>query len=88
MTLYRIQIDQRLDKMKAITDAVKTVTNSFIILTGIAYCGNNTHKPIQIIQFEDDSGNKIDFDPIIAKLKKILNMPTILVRRHPSTEWC
>ena len=85
--LYRIQIDMRLDKMKAITDAVKTVTDSFIVLTGIAYCDNNTHKPVQIIEIEDDSGNKIDFGPCIKKLKKVLNMPTIIVKRYPATVW-
>ena len=85
--LYRIQIDQRLDKMKVVTDAVKEVASDFIILTGTAYSGNQ-RRPVQIIEIEDESDNEIDFGPMIEKLKKALNMQEILVRRYPSTTWC
>ena len=85
--LYRIQINQRLDKMKAVTDAIKEVASDFIILTGMAYSGNQ-RRPVQIIEIEDESDNEIDFGPMTEKLKKALNMQEILVRRYPSTTWC
>lgn len=85
--LYRIYIDQRLDKQKLIVDAIQEITDDFVILTGQAYFGNQ-HRPVQIIEIEDDSDNEIDFTPVIEKLKKALNVQKILVKRYPSTEWC
>ena len=81
--LYRIQIDQRLDKMKAVTDAIEEATNDFVIVQGRAYSGNK-HKPCWVIEIEDESNYEIDFTSCIEKLKKVLNMPTILVHRYPS----
>jgi RNA binding exosome subunit len=77
--LYRIYIDQRLDKQKAVIEAVKELTSDFIILKGMAYFGNN-HRPCQIIEvgFENASNIKSCID----KLKKILGTPTIMVAQY------
>ncbi len=77
--LYRIQIEQRFDKQKAVIEAVKELTNDFVILTGMAYF-NGSHRPCQIIEINTDKiGLEIALvERCIEKLKKILNMPTIL----------
>ncbi len=82
--LYRIQIEQRFDKQKSVIEAVKELTSDFVILTGMAYFGNN-HRPCQIIEINHErlSG---DFKLCIDKLKKILNMPHILVTQTQMTK--
>ena len=81
--LYRIQTDMRLDKMKAVTDAIHELVSDFVIVQGRAY-SSNTHKPCWIITFEDDSGEELDLAPMITKLKEALGVQEILVRRYPS----
>lgn len=80
--LYRIQIDMRLDKMKAVTDAIKEAASDFVILQGRAY-SSNKHKPCWIVEIEDESNYEIDFTSCIEKLKKVLNMSTIPIHRYP-----
>ncbi len=75
--LYRIQIEQRFDKHKAVIGAVKELTSDFVILTGMAYFGNN-HRPCQIIEINHDGKYQPDIKLCVDKLKKILNMPRIL----------
>ncbi len=77
--LYRIQIDQRFDKQKAVIEAVKELTSDFVILTGMAYFGNN-HRPCQIIEINTDKVLS-NVDLCAGKLKKILNMSHILITR-------
>ncbi len=74
--LYRIQIEQRFDKHKAVIEAVKELTSDFVILTGMAYFGNN-HRPCQIIEINATEMLSVGY--CITKLKKILNTPHILV---------
>lgn len=80
--LYRIHIEQRFDKQKAVIEAVKELTNGFIILQGTAYYGNN-HRPCWVIEINHEGlwpdGDSGDFESCINKLKKVLNMPHILV---------
>ncbi|KKN19133.1 hypothetical protein LCGC14_0948890 [marine sediment metagenome] len=82
--LYRIQIEQRFDKQKAVIEAVKELTSDFVILTGMAYFGNN-HRPCQIIEVYQlwlDNNLKLCID----KLKKILNTSQILVMQYMVTK--
>lgn len=76
--LYRIQIEQRFDKQKTVIGAVKELASDFVILTGMAYFGNN-HRPCQIIEI--NATKMLSTGECINKLKKILNMPHILVTR-------
>ncbi|KKN53847.1 hypothetical protein LCGC14_0598060 [marine sediment metagenome] len=78
--LYRIQIEQRFDKQKLVIGAVKELTSDFVILTGMAYFGNN-HRPCQVIEINHKELWPPDVSICIAKLKKILNMPHILVMK-------
>ena len=78
--LYRIQIEQRFDKQKAVIDAVKELTNDFIILSGTAYFNSNNRRSCQIIEINREGlWPNGDFKSCIDKLKKVLNMPHILV---------
>lgn len=76
--LYRIQIEQRFDKQKAVIEAVKELTSDFVILTGMAYFNGN-HRPCQIIEVHGTQF--ISIEPCINKLKKILGVSHILVTR-------
>lgn len=78
---FQIQIDQRMDKMRTVVEAVKTLTDNFLVLTCQAYSGN-THRPVQIISFNSDED--IDFGPCIEKLKKIVGGSPVLVTRCSS----
>ncbi|KKN21070.1 hypothetical protein LCGC14_0928960 [marine sediment metagenome] len=78
--LYRIQIDQRFDKQKAVIEAVKELASDFIILTGMAYFGNN-HRPCQVIEINCSDFIGAAVTACVNKLKKILNMPHIMVTR-------
>lgn len=78
--LYRIQIEQRFDKKRAVIEAVKELTSDFIILTGMAYFGNN-HMPCQIIEINCTNYKGDAVAACVVKLKKILNMPHIMVTR-------
>lgn len=87
--LYRIHIEQRFDKQKAVIEAVKELTSDFVILAGMAYSGNN-HRPCQIIEINDaDSLTTIvsfDLRQCVNKLKKILNVPLILTTTVSATQ--
>ncbi len=78
--LYRIQIEQRFDKQKAVIEAVKELTNDFIILTGMAYF-NGSHRPCQIIEINTPHYLGDAVKMCVDKLKKILNTPVILTTR-------
>lgn len=77
--LYRIHIDQRLDRRKAVIEAVKELASDFTIFTGMAYFNGN-RRPCQVIEINHE-GLWPDgvFKSCVDKLKKILNMPHILV---------
>lgn len=76
--LYRIQIDQRLDKKKAVIDAVKELASDFVILSGTAYF-SGSYRPCQIIEI--NATEMLSVGECVKKLKKVLNMPSILVTR-------
>lgn len=78
--LYRIQIEQRFDKQKAVVEAVKELASNFIILTGMAYFGNN-HRPCQIIEVDTPHYLGDAVKVCVDKLKKILNVSYITVTR-------
>ncbi len=77
--LYRIYIDQRLDRRKSVIEVVKELASDFTILTGMAYFNGN-HRPCQIIEINVTEVLS-NVDLCAGKLKKILNMPHILITR-------
>ncbi|KKN69795.1 hypothetical protein LCGC14_0437410 [marine sediment metagenome] len=78
--LYRIQIEQRFNKQKAVIEAVKELASDFVILTGMAYFGNN-YRPCQIIEINSSFHIGTAVKVCVDKLKKILNTSHILVTR-------
>lgn len=79
---YQIQIEQRLDRQKLVIDAIKELTNDFVILTGMVYSGNQ-HRTCWLVEINSDK--EIDFKPLADKLMKATNMSAILVTQHPLT---
>ena len=65
-------------------EAVKELTNDFVILTGMAYFGNN-HRPCQIIEINTTEVLS-NVDLCVAKLKKILNVSYILLTRTETAQ--
>lgn len=78
--LYRIQIEQRFDKQKAVIEAVKELANDFVILTGMVCFGKN-HRPCQIIEVNTPHYLGDAVKVCVDKLKKILNVSHITVTR-------
>ncbi len=76
--LHRIHIDQRLDKQKAVIETVRELTSDFVILTGMAYFSGN-HRPCQVIEI--NATHMLSVGYCVIELKKILNMPSILITR-------
>lgn len=83
--LYRIHIEQRFDKRRAIIEAVKELASDFVILTGVAYFGNN-HRPCQIIEINHEGLWPQTLATCLEKLKKILNMPQITVTQQTTMQ--
>ena len=82
--LYRIQIEQRFDKQKAVIEAVKELASDFVILTGMAYFNGN-HRPCQVIEINTIKVLS-NVDLCATKLKKILNVSHILLTRTETAQ--
>lgn len=79
--LYRIYLEQRLDKQASVIKTIRELTDNFTILQGRAYFGDE-HRPCWIIEINHEGLWPIgDFESCIDKLKKVLNMPHILVTK-------
>lgn len=78
--LYRIHIEQRFDRQKAVIEAVKELASDFTIFTGMAYFNGN-HRPCQVIEINSSHYLGDAVKVCVDKLKKILNTSHIMVTR-------